>query len=181
MSHSQSLAFLNWYRDYLQKHLPNFRGTELLISETPPQSLWFNCVIPMLALQWVRAHFGRPVVINSAYRPPKYNAKTPGAVTYSQHQIFTAFDISVAGVPPAVVKGALLHAKISVPGALWRDEVFNRKAMWSRVPPKHFDKYYLLSGAPQGSRHSIRLNGGLGVYHNFLHVDARGHRVAWEG
>ena len=50
-------------------------------------------------LQKIRDHFGKPVVINSAYRTPPYNEKVDGA-DYSQHLYGMAADISVSGVKP---------------------------------------------------------------------------------
>ena len=53
-------------------------------------------------LQKIRSHFGKPVVIHSAYRTPPYNKKVDGAA-YSQHLYGAAADISIAGVKPADV------------------------------------------------------------------------------
>lgn len=53
-------------------------------------------------LQAIRSHFGKAVVINSAYRTPTYNTKVGGA-TYSQHQYGTAADITVSGITPKQV------------------------------------------------------------------------------
>lgn len=53
-------------------------------------------------LQKIRDHFGKAVVINSAYRTAQYNKKVDGA-TYSQHLYGTAADIKISGVKPADV------------------------------------------------------------------------------
>lgn len=53
-------------------------------------------------LQEIRSHFGKPVIINSAYRTPAYNKKVGGA-TQSQHLYGTAADIVVSGVQPKEV------------------------------------------------------------------------------
>ncbi len=53
-------------------------------------------------LQAIRDHFGRAVIINSAYRTAAYNAKVGGAVR-SQHLLGTAADITLAGVTPLEV------------------------------------------------------------------------------
>lgn len=50
-------------------------------------------------LQKIRDHFGKPVVINSAYRNASYNAKIGGA-TKSQHINGTASDIHINGIKP---------------------------------------------------------------------------------
>lgn len=53
-------------------------------------------------LQRIRDHFGRPVIINSAYRTRDYNAKVGGG-TGSQHVLGKAADIVVKGVAPSAV------------------------------------------------------------------------------
>ena len=50
-------------------------------------------------LQKIRDHFGKALIINSAYRTPTYNNKVDGA-TYSQHLYGTAADIRINGVSP---------------------------------------------------------------------------------
>lgn len=56
----------------------------------------------VMVLETIRAHFGAPVVIHSAYRTPQYNAKV-GGVAHSQHCYGMAADISVSGHTPAEV------------------------------------------------------------------------------
>lgn len=53
-------------------------------------------------LQAIRTHFGKPVVINSAYRTPEYNKKVGGS-SQSQHCYGTAADIAISGVTPKQV------------------------------------------------------------------------------
>ena len=53
-------------------------------------------------LQQIREHFGRPVVISSAYRTAEHNAKV-GGVSRSQHLYGTAADIVVMGAEPLEV------------------------------------------------------------------------------
>jgi uncharacterized protein YcbK (DUF882 family) len=53
-------------------------------------------------LQKIRTHFGKAVVINSAYRTPAHNKKVGGAAQ-SQHLYGTAADIEVKGVAPKKV------------------------------------------------------------------------------
>ena len=64
------------------------------------------CTETVEILQAIRDYFGKPVVINSAYRTPSYNKKIGGA-TRSQHIAGTACDIKVSGVPPAAVASFL--------------------------------------------------------------------------
>ncbi len=47
-------------------------------------------------LERVREQLGRPLVINSAYRDPEYNARIGGA-RMSRHKVGDAFDISLKG------------------------------------------------------------------------------------
>lgn len=56
----------------------------------------------VMVLETIRAHFGVPVVIHSAYRTPQYNAKVDG-VAHSQHCYGMAADISVRGQKPETV------------------------------------------------------------------------------
>ena len=55
-----------------------------------------------MVLETIRAHFGAPVVIHSAYRTPQHNAKVNGAA-HSQHCYGMAADISVSGQKPETV------------------------------------------------------------------------------
>ena len=53
-------------------------------------------------LQKIRDHFGKPVIIISAYRNDAYNKKVGGA-DYSQHKYGTAADIYISSVSPATI------------------------------------------------------------------------------
>ena len=50
-------------------------------------------------LQKIRNHFGKAVIINSAYRTEAHN-KSIGGATYSQHKYGLAADIHIDGVTP---------------------------------------------------------------------------------
>lgn len=54
-------------------------------------------------LEKVRAHFKRPVVINSGYRTVQYNSRLPNSSPKSQHTLGKAADIRVTGVAPVNV------------------------------------------------------------------------------
>ena len=53
-------------------------------------------------LQKIREHFGKSVVITSAYRTPTKN-KACGGATYSQHLYGRAADVKISGVSPKKV------------------------------------------------------------------------------
>lgn len=53
-------------------------------------------------LQQIRDHFGKAVIITSAFRTANHNKKVGGA-TYSQHCYGKAADIKVSGVAPSKV------------------------------------------------------------------------------
>ena len=48
-------------------------------------------------LEAIRAHFGRPLKINSGFRGPAVNAATPGSSKTSQHMRGEAADITIPG------------------------------------------------------------------------------------
>lgn len=52
-------------------------------------------------LEAIRAHFGRPLKVNSAFRGQAVNAATPGASKTSQHMLGEAADIEIPGVDDA--------------------------------------------------------------------------------
>lgn len=85
-------------------------------------------------LQKVRAHFGRAVTINSAYRTPAYNSKVGGEVN-SQHLYGVAADIVVNGVKPAAV-AAYLETLLPNTGGIGTYSTFThvdvrtKKARW---------------------------------------------------
>ena len=54
-------------------------------------------------LEQIRAHFGKPVHINSGYRTEAYNKSLKDASQYSQHKYGLAADIVIQGVTPAQV------------------------------------------------------------------------------
>lgn len=57
----------------------------------------------VMLLERVRAHFGKPVHINSGYRTDAYNAATKDAAAYSQHKYGLAADITIQGVTPSQI------------------------------------------------------------------------------
>lgn len=63
-------------------------------------------------LQKIRAHFGKPVTINSAYRTERHNGSVGGSPT-SQHLYGLAADIVVQGTAPREVAK---YAETLLPG-----------------------------------------------------------------
>lgn len=59
----------------------------------------FISLVLVNLLQKIRDHFGKVVIINSAYRTEAHN-KAIGGATYSQHKYGLAADIHINGVTP---------------------------------------------------------------------------------
>lgn len=86
-------------------------------------------------LQKIRAHFGKPVTITSAYRTPAHNKKV-GGVADSQHLFGVAADIKVKGISPRTVgqyAEQLLTGKggIGVYDSFVHIDVRSTKARWT--------------------------------------------------
>lgn len=87
----------------------------------------------VLMLEKIRAHFNKPVTINSACRCARHNAAVGGGA-HSQHLYGRAADIRVAGVSPGVVAD---FAETLKPGGLGRYGTFthidsrNGSARWN--------------------------------------------------
>lgn len=87
---------------------PNFTLRELTASETAVRlgipNVPDDAGIALLRkvanqiLEPVRAHFERPVMVNSGYRSPALNAKIPGSSNTSEHTLCRAVDFEVPGV-----------------------------------------------------------------------------------
>ena len=58
-------------------------------------------------LQVLRDFLGKPIIVISGYRSPKYNRRIGGA-RRSQHMLATAADIKVPGLDPRDVKEAIV-------------------------------------------------------------------------
>ena len=84
-------------------------------------------------LEHIRAHFGKPIVINSGYRSPAHNAKVGGAKN-SYHVKGMAADIVVRGVPARVVHAYLNETHYGGVGKYSRFthvDVRDGKARWN--------------------------------------------------
>ena len=74
---------------------PHFRVREFRCHDGSDPVFIDSALVELL--EQLRAHFGKPVTITSAYRTPAHNAKAGGA-TFSQHLYGRAADIRVQGV-----------------------------------------------------------------------------------
>ena len=101
-------------RDGKQQLSENFKVKEFACKDNTDKIL-IDVTFVKTHLQDIRTHFGKPVIINSAYRTPSYNAYVGGAKN-SYHMKGRAFDISIKGVTPQEI--AKYAASIGVPGII---------------------------------------------------------------
>ncbi len=117
-----------------QMGLRHFRGKELtwlwsrtrkgVMNSVPPETLWANCVKPLVVLDEIRERLREPIRITSAYRSPAYN-QAVGGEAMSYHKIFGALDFTNkrgARVAAAIAK-ELRGTRIKLPGGgsfVWR-------------------------------------------------------------
>jgi len=103
-----------------------------------PNTALLNIVELARNLEVLRTAINKPIVINSGYRSPKYNAKI-GGVKDSQHLRGTAADIKVAGMTPKevalVIEGLIESGKMKEGGVgvyptFTHYDIRNRKARW---------------------------------------------------
>lgn len=84
-------------KDWNKKLSKNFSAYEFACNDKSDE---FKVATELVeTLQQIRNHFGKPVIINSAYRTPAYNASIGGS-SRSQHCMGTAADICIKGVDP---------------------------------------------------------------------------------
>ena len=79
---------------------PNFKVDEFACKDGSDTVFISQGLVTVL--QKIRDHFGKPVIIISAYRNDAHNKKVGGA-DYSQHKYGTAADIYISGVSPATI------------------------------------------------------------------------------
>ena len=87
-------------KDGLTALSPHFKVREFACSDGTDTVFVSPALVDVL--EKVRAHFGKPVTINSGYRTEAKN-KAVGGAAYSQHKYGLAADITISGVPPAKV------------------------------------------------------------------------------
>lgn len=73
------------------------KGGQIVALKAPPARLFKNIVDTALVADWLREQVG-PLVVNSGYRDPDYNAAVGGA-SGSMHLYFNALDLSSPTVP----------------------------------------------------------------------------------
>tara|TARA_B100000674_G_scaffold428578_1_gene383904 strand:+ start:306 stop:713 length:408 start_codon:yes stop_codon:yes gene_type:complete len=88
----------------------NFSLSEFICRDgsVVPEELMDNVRLLAKNLQVLREHVGKPVIIISGYRSPKYNRKIGGAKK-SQHMQAKAADIKIPGMSPAEVKATIVE------------------------------------------------------------------------
>ena len=77
----------------------------------------------LVALEWLRAVIGQPILINSGYRCEKHNAAV-GSTPSSQHRTGKAADIRVAGLRPETVAYAATQVPYFRDGGIGTYETF---------------------------------------------------------
>ena len=84
-------------KDWNKKLSKNFCAYEFACNDKSDE---FKVATELVeTLQQIRDHFGKPVLISSAYRTPAYNISIGGS-SRSQHCLGTAADIHIAGIDP---------------------------------------------------------------------------------
>lgn len=87
---------------------PNFTLAELTVTQQPfpndppPAVIAKLTTLCVRVLEPIRAHYARPVRVNSGYRSPKVNAAV-GSKPTSQHLLGEAADIEIDGVTNAML------------------------------------------------------------------------------
>lgn len=92
-----SIITYSMKKDWNKKLSKNFCAYEFACNDRSDE---FKVATELVeTLQQIRDHFGKPVLISSAYRTPAYNISIGGS-SRSQHCLGTAADIHIAGIDP---------------------------------------------------------------------------------
>lgn len=93
----QTVRVYSKAKDGETKLKKNFKVKEFACSDGTDTIFISSLLVDIL--QKIRDHYGKPVIINSAYRTEAHN-KSVGGATYSQHKYGIAADIHINGVAP---------------------------------------------------------------------------------
>lgn len=111
----------------------NFRVKEFACSDGTDTIFISDSLVTIL--QKIRTHFGKPVIINSAYRTEAHNKKIKGAA-FSQHKYGLAADIHISGIAPRAIAAyveTLMPSTggIGVYGSFVHIDVRKTKSRWN--------------------------------------------------
>jgi uncharacterized protein YcbK (DUF882 family) len=170
------------FNDYISSlGLVHFSSDELLVAvgphdtrpdnPLPEEDLWPNVVPTVLMLDALRAEFGRPITITSAYRDVEYN-RAVGGVTASQHLDFRALDFKCRGRSPEECANMLRS---------WRGRPFASPVTLPLVARRAGLSIDGLRVNETAQGTAFVFAGGLGTYQTFVHVDCRGTNRDWRG
>jgi len=157
--------------------LRHFTADELLVGVSkedntfPPPKLWPNLFAVGLVWDEIRERLGRPVVLTSGYRAPKYNKAVGGAIR-SQHLEARALDGYCKGIQAQYVASEAFLLR-GTPFVIPARVDFHRMGRASS---------HLQGRHTQGCTAFV-FEGGVGVYENdgFTHIDIRGRNRTWNG
>lgn len=103
-----------------------------------PEEYKNNLIELATNLQVLRDYVGKPIVINSGYRSPKYN-KSVGGASNSQHLLAKASDIRVNGINPKelhsiilklIKEGKMKNGGVGLYNSFVHYDVRNDQARW---------------------------------------------------
>ena len=124
----------------MAKLTTNFRLEEFKCKDGShvPNEYLTNVIELAKNLQVLRDYIGKPIIINSAYRSPKHNAKVGGAKN-SQHLLAKASDLKVSGITPKelantieklIEAGKMKQGGIGVYKTFTHYDIRGKKARW---------------------------------------------------
>ena len=73
------------------------KGRDIQYASDYTQEISDNIDKFLLVFNQVRTAWGKPMTVNSGWRPPAINGSTPGAATHSKHMLGLAIDIADDG------------------------------------------------------------------------------------
>jgi hypothetical protein len=164
--------------------IPYFANVRNGASNQPPNpALWQNFVPTALVLDAVRAKLTAALHVTSSYRHPDYNRQLGGAASLSQHKAFRAADIQVVGKMPREVHQAIRELRgtvLPIPaGAHFSAAgMVNSENGIDSNTPFNIAGLQIQNPSAASAGHFL-IEGGLGLYETFVHVDCRGTHADW--